>query len=383
MKIMISAGEASGDMHAASVVKEIKKICPKADVFGMGGAQMKVAGVRIIYDIENLGIIGIVEVIKHIPFFLHLRSFLKETMEKEKPDVLVCVDYPGFNMKLAEMARKLSIPVVYYIAPTIWAWQKGRAKKIVRDVKKVISIFPFEAAAYGKAGADVAYVGNPLIDTVKTTLSFEEALSYFGAHDSAKRILLMPGSRKNEVEGLLPVMLAAAQKIAGKADCEFFLPRASTIPREVLRDILQKYPDISVKITEDNVYDLMQICHACVASSGTATLETALMKLPTVLVYRLAPVTWFLAKHLVQVRYAGLPNLLLGKEVTPELLQDDVTAENIAAVMTPWVTDNDAWEKKRKELEEVRRVLDAGGAVRNAAQWIIKTAGEAHGHETK
>lgn len=383
MKIMISAGEASGDMHAASVAKEIKKICPKADIFGMGGAQMKAAGVRIIYDIENLGIIGIVEVLKHIPFFLRLRSFLKETMEKEKPDVLVCVDYPGLNMKLAEIARRLSIPVVYYIAPTIWAWQKGRAKKIVRDVKKVISIFPFEAEAYRRAGADVAYVGNPLIDTVKTTLSFEAALSYFGADISAKRILLMPGSRKNEVEGLLPVMLTAAQKIAGKADCEFFLPRASTIPREVLGDILQKYPDISVKITEDKVYDLMQICHACVASSGTATLETALMKLPTVLVYRLAPVTWFLAKHLVQVRYAGLPNLLLGKEVTPELLQDAVTAENIATVMIPWVTDNDAWEKKRKELDEVRRVLDAGGAVRNAAQWIIKTAGEAHGHEAK
>ena len=162
MKIMMSAGEASGDMHAARVAAEIRRIMPDAEIFGMGGADMRKNGVRIIYDIENLGIIGMVEIIKHIPFFFRLRDMLKEAMIKEKPDVLVCVDYPGFNMKLAHTAKELGIPVVYYIAPTIWAWHKGRAKNIVRDVTEVASIFPFEAEAYEKAGANVTFVGHPL-----------------------------------------------------------------------------------------------------------------------------------------------------------------------------------------------------------------------------
>lgn len=159
---------------------------------------MQKAGVRIIYDIENLGIIGFVEVIKHLPLFFKLLSFLKQKLKEEKPDVLVCVDYPGFNMKLAHAAKEMGIPVVYYIAPTIWAWNKSRAKNIVRDVKKVASIFPFEAKAYEKAGADVTFVGNPLADTVKPSLNYDEAMKFFNADRSKKRILLMPGSRKKK-----------------------------------------------------------------------------------------------------------------------------------------------------------------------------------------
>ena len=301
MKIMMSAGEASGDMHAGAVAAEIKKQMPDAEIFGMGGADMRRSGVRIIYDIENLGIIGVVEVIKHIPFFFRLRDFLKKAMTEEKPDVLVCVDYPGFNMKLAHTAKELGIPVVYYIAPTIWAWHRSRAKSIVRDVKRVASIFPFEARAYEEAGAPVTFVGHPLVDLVHPSMSFEEAMAHFGGKADKKRILLMPGSRKNEVSGLLPDMVKAAAELSKKADCQFFIPRASTIPMDFLQDILKKEPDVSFIVTEGNQYDLMQICDACIASSGTATLETALMELPTVLVYRLAPLTWKLANLLVHV----------------------------------------------------------------------------------
>ena len=193
MKIMMSAGEASGDMHAAAVAAELKRIMPEADIFGMGGADMRKSGVRIIYDIENLGIIGVVEVIRHIPFFFRLRAFLKKAMVEEKPDVLVCVDYPGFNMKLAHVAKELGIPVIYYIAPTIWAWNKGRAKNIVRDVEQVASIFPFEAEAYRKAGARVTFVGHPLADTVKPSMSFEEAMKYF--HLAEHRAVLVFGKQ--------------------------------------------------------------------------------------------------------------------------------------------------------------------------------------------
>lgn len=378
MKIMMSAGEASGDMHAAAVAAELKRIMPDADLFGMGGADMRKSGVRIIYDIENLGIIGVVEVIRHIPFFFRLRAFLKKAMVEEKPDVLVCVDYPGFNMKLAHVAKELGIPVIYYIAPTIWAWNKGRAKNIVRDVEQVASIFPFEAEAYRKAGARVTFVGHPLADTVKPSMSFEEAMDYFHGNPDKKRVLLMPGSRKNEVAGLLPVMIQAAEKLAEKEECQFFIPRASTISKEMLLSIIGK-TSLSIEITEGHQYDLMQICTACVASSGTATLETALMELPTVLVYKLAPFTWFLANFLVHVKYAGLPNLLLGREVTPELLQDRARAENIVSILLPWLQDEKARQKNIEEIREVRKALGSGGAVHRVAELIIKTAGAVHG----
>lgn len=376
MKIMMSAGEASGDMHAAAVAAEIKKENPQIDIFGMGGKNMREAGVRIVYDIEHLGIIGFVEVLKHLPLFLKLIKFLKETMINEKPDVLVCIDYPGLNMKIAHAAKEMGIPVVYYIAPTIWAWKKGRAKQIARDVRQVASIFPFEAEAYKKAGAPVTFVGHPLADTVKTSMSFEEAMEYFGGQKDKKRILLMPGSRKNEVSGLLPVMLDACKLISEKAECQFYLPKADTISDEFLKSFLLKHPELQVTITEGKQYDLMQICTACIASSGTATLETALMQLPTVLVYKLAPATWFIAKHVVEVKYAGLPNLLLQKEVTPELLQNQVTAENIANIIVPWITDEQIRARNINELQEVRKRLGDAGAVKRTARLILKTAGE-------
>lgn len=374
MKIMFSAGEASGDMHAAAVAAEIRRLCPDAELFGMGGASMARAGVRILYDIKDLGIIGVVEVIRHLPLFFRLRDLLREAMEREKPDVLVCVDYPGFNMKIAHLAKTMGIPVVYYIAPTIWAWNKSRAKPIARDVAQVASIFPFEADAYRRAGARVTFVGHPLADVVKPSMTEDEALTHFGADRDARRVLLMPGSRKNEVAGLLPVMLEAARRLHRDMKCQFFLPRAETIPREMLDGMLADAPELSVKVTEGRQYDLMRICHACAASSGTATLETALMELPTVLTYRLAPVTWMLAKLLVHVKYAGLPNLLLDREVTPELLQDRVTGGNIYTILHTWLTDENARQANIQGLREVRTALGEGGAVRRTAELVLRTA---------
>ncbi len=375
MKVMFSAGEASGDMHAAAVAAELSRLFPDVEMLGMGGAGMARAGVRIIYDIKDLGIIGVVEVVKHLPLFFRLRDLLRETMEREKPDVLVCVDYPGFNMRIAHMAKEMGIPVVYYIAPTIWAWNKSRGKAIARDVAEVASIFPFEAEAYRKAGAKVTFVGHPLADVVAPSMTREEAMDFFGANPAKKRILIMPGSRKNEVAGLLPTMLAAAAKISEAVDAEYFLPRAETISEAFLQEYLQGASGLSVHVTEGHQYDLMSICDVCMASSGTATLETALMSLPTVLTYRLAPFTWFLAKHLVHVKYAGLPNLLLDREVTPELLQDAVTADGIAGVLLPWLTDEAARKKNIEELSDVRRALGEGGAVRRVAELILKTGG--------
>ena len=374
MKIMFSAGEASGDTHGASVAKALLSKHPDATLFGMGGDLMKAAGVDIIYDIEQLGFIGIVEIIKHLPTFFKLRTFLKEAMLREKPDVLVCIDYPGFNMKLAKVAHDLGIPVVYYIAPTIWAWNKGRGKDIAKTVTKVASIFPFEAEAYQEFGVDVEFVGNPLVDIVKPTMTREEAFTYFGASPEARNILLMPGSRKQEVQGLLPTMLSAAEELAkSRSDLAFFLPRAHTIPRADLETIIQKY-SVPITITEGNNYDLMQICTACIAASGTATLETALMNVPTLLIYKVAPITYGIGKLLVNIKDIGLPNIIAKRRVIPELLQGEVTVSNVCNEMSQILDDTAIYEQMKLDLARVKVDLGAPGAVQRVADVIASVA---------
>ena len=374
MKIMFSAGEASGDTHGASVAKALLEKYPEAQLFGMGGDLMKQAGVDIIYDIQQLGFIGIVEIVKHLPTFFKLRSFLKEAILREKPDVLVCIDYPGFNMKLAKVAKELHIPVVYYIAPTIWAWNKGRGKDIAKTVTKVASIFPFEAEAYREFGVDVEFVGNPLVDIVHPTMSYESALAHFGADTTSRNILLMPGSRKQEVEGLLPTMLTAAERLyENHKDLKFFLPRAHTIPREDIDRILQAY-SVPVTVTEGYNYDLMQICTACIAASGTATLETALMNVPTVLIYKVASLTYVIGKLLVNIDHIGLPNIMAKRRIIPELLQGEVTPENVERELANILDHEAVYTQMKADLAQVKVELGAPGAVQRVADVIASVA---------
>ncbi|MDD7290425.1 MAG: lipid-A-disaccharide synthase [Veillonella caviae] len=376
MKIMFSAGEASGDTHGASVAKALREIYPSVEMFGMGGNLMDEAGVRIVYDIKNLGVIGLVEIVKSLPKFFKLRTYLKRIMMKERPDVLVCIDYPGFNMKLAEVAHQLGIPVLYYIAPTIWAWHSSRGKTIKKYVTKVASIFPFEAEAYSKYNCDVEFVGHPLVDIVHPTMTVDESMTYFNARAEAKRVLLMPGSRKQEVLSLLDVMLESGEKLLqSHEDVQFFLPRAHTIDRFELETFI-KERRVSVTITEDHTYDLMQICDVCLAASGTATLETAMMELPTILLYKVSPITYGIGKMVVNLSHVGLPNIIAGKEVIPELLQSDVSADNIVEHMLPLLDDLKENEHMRQELRTVRDKLGEPGAVKRVAELIYSLGKE-------
>lgn len=376
MKIMFSAGEASGDTHGASVAKALREVYPSVEMFGMGGNLMDEAGVRIVYDIKNLGVIGLVEIVKSLPKFFKLRTYLKRIMMKERPDVLVCIDYPGFNMKLAEVAHQLGIPVLYYIAPTIWAWHSSRGKTIKKYVTKVASIFPFEAEAYSKYNCDVEFVGHPLVDIVHPTMSVDESMTYFNARAEAKRVLLMPGSRKQEVLSLLDVMLESGEKLLqSHEDVQFFLPRAHTIDRFELETFI-KERRVPVTITEDHTYDLMQICDVCLAASGTATLETAMMELPTILLYKVSPITYGIGKMVVNLSHVGLPNIIAGKEVIPELLQSDVSADNIVEHMLPLLDDLKENEHMRQELRTVRDKLGEPGAVKRVAELIYSLGKE-------
>lgn len=373
-KIMISVGEASGDLHGASVANALKQIQPDVRLVGMGGKAMRDAGVDIIYDIADLGVIGFVEVLKNLRRLFQLRDMLADYMRQERPDVLVVIDYPDFNMRLAKIAKELGIPVISYISPSAWAWRKGRAKDVGKIVDRVAAIFPFEADVYREAGANVTFVGHPLLDIVKPALTKEEALRYFNADPARHKVLLMPGSRKQEILGLLPVMMEAAERIVENVpDCQFFLPIASTISREMLQDITSKY-SVPVELTSGYTYDLMGICDVAVAASGTATLETSLMGTPTVIIYTVARLTYFLAKFLVKIPHIGLPNIIAGRRIVPELLQDQVNASNITLETVRLLTDTTVRAETLTSLAEVREKLGSTGAVNRVAEVILEVA---------
>lgn len=374
MKIMISVGEASGDLNGASVANALKLLRPDVELVGMGGKAMAAAGVEILYDITDLGVIGIVEVVKNLRRLFKLRDFLADYMAKSRPDVLVIIDYPGFNVRLAKVAKQLGIPVVSYISPSAWAWGKGRAKEVAETVERLAAIFPFEADVYREAGAKVTFVGHPLLDIVKPGMSKEEAFTYFAATPHYPRVLLMPGSRQQEISNLLPDILAAAEKIAVKEpNCQFFLPVASTISREMLQTMLQNYK-IKVTLTTSHTYDLMHICDLAIAASGTATLETSLMQVPTVIIYKVNALTYFLGKFLVKIPNIGLPNIVAGRRIMPELLQSGANPDAIAAESIRLLFDKEVRQQAMIDLAEVREKLGDTGAVERVAQVILEVA---------
>ena len=379
MKIMFSAGEASGDMHGAKLAEVMKQQDPSIELIGMGGEQMKKAGVRIVYDIQNLGFIGVGEILRKIPFFFRLRDFLVQTMLDEKPDVLVCIDYPGFNMRLIKKAKEAGIPVVYYIWPTIWAWHKSRGRTIAQYTDLAISLFPFEAQMYEEMGTHVVYAGHPLLDTVHAGQSRDEIVPALGLDAQKKTVLLMPGSRMQEVKGLLPPMLEAAKEISKAVpQVQFLLPRASTIDRSVLASMIAD-SGVDAYIGETNVYDMMAVSTAAIAASGTATLETALMELPTLLIYRVSSLTYWLSKLLVHIDSIGLPNIIMGRRIMPELWQDEVTAKHIAQVIVPILTDASRHDELKQAMAEVRRTMGQSGAVQRIAKTILEFAKEKQG----
>lgn len=381
MKIMLSAGEASGDLHGANLAEALKAVDPQVELIGMGGEQMRKAGVRIVYDIKNLGVIGIGEIIKKIPFFYKLRTFLVNTMKEEKPDALVCIDYPGFNMKLIEKAKEAGIPVIYYILPTIWAWHKSRGNVIAEYTDLAVSLFPFEAEMYKKMGTNVVYGGHPLLDTVKPSMSKDEAYSFFGLQQGKKTVLFMPGSRVQEVQSLYGKMLAAGKLLQDKVEgLQFMVPKASTIDRHMLEEAARE-ANLEVHIGEERAYDMMNIADAAICASGTATLETALMGVPTLLVYRVNALTYWLSKILVHLDSIGLPNIISGHRIMPELWQDEVTPENIEAAVLPWLVDAAASEEARHLMAGVRCQMGEAGAVRRTAEIISEFVKEKQLHE--
>ena len=376
MKIMISAGEASGDMHAGALVREIKKIDSKAEVFGMGGDCLRNAGGEVLFDIKEHGVMGIFEVIKKLPQLFKLRDDMARVMDERRPDVLVVIDYPEFNMRLAKVAKSKGIPIVSFIAPSAWVWRKGRAKGISELVDKITSIFPMEYDCYKEAGADIEFVGHPLMDIVKPTKTKEETRAKLGIDESNKIVLLLPGSRLQEIKNMLPQMLKTAKIMKAKdPSLEFIMPRANTIPKEMLTSALKEYDTNYVRITEEETYDLMNISDVAVATSGTVTLEAAILELPCVICYKTSALTAFIARSVIGIKTIGLPNIVAGRIVMPELLQETMTPENMAKEAFNLIKGPGAIQAKL-DLKEVHRKLGEEGALKKVAEITFKVANE-------
>ncbi len=374
-KIFLSAGEASGDLHAGAITKAILELDPQAQIFGMGGDAMRKAGGEVIFDLKEYSVMGFVEILGALPKFFALRKAFRRVMEERKPDCFVTIDYPEFNMRAAKVAKELNIPVLSFIPPSAWAWRKSRAVSVGRLVDKVACIYPFAYDVYKAAGANVEFVGNPLVDIVKPHLPKAEALAKAGKVEGKPLILLLPGSRVKEITGVLPVMLEAAGIIReALPQVDFVLQKAPTIDRELLEGIIAAAGE-TVRIVEGDGYDVMSVADVALATSGTVTLEAALCGLPAIICYAANPLSVAIAKRFVTVKYIGLPNLLAGREILPELIQEKMTSGNMAKGILHFLHPEE-YKKIREELAAVVKKLGPGGATRRVAQLILNLAGD-------
>ncbi|MFS8627840.1 MAG: lipid-A-disaccharide synthase [Limnochordales bacterium] len=372
-RILLSAGEASGDMHAAELAARLRERDGAVEMYGMGGPLMRRAGVDVLFDPTSISTVGFAEALRSLGVFRKVLRRLEEAMAQRPPDVAVLVDFPGFNLKLAEAAARRGVPIVYYMSPSAWAWGKGRAYKLARLGATICAVFPFEEAVYREAGAEVVYVGHPLVARVKPGASREELRRELGVGPQDLLVALLPGSRRQELAALLGPMLEAAAIIRRKRpEARFAVPVAHTLDVETVRKAVSG-AGVPVAVVPGRAYDVMHAADAAIISMGTATLEAALLGLPHVACYRLSPVTYAVAKRLVRISRYAMPNIVAGKDIVPELLQDDVTGPRLAEAVLA-LLDPAARERVRAELAQVKAALGEGDAAGRAAGVILAKA---------
>ena len=371
MKIMLSAGETSGDLHGAALARELRALDPSIALIGFGGAEMAAAGVTLRQNYTDYNVMGISAVLLNLRRIFALLDDLTHLMEEERPDVLVIIDYPDFNWRLAARAKERGIPVFSYIPPSAWAWRKGRAKSCAALADEIVAIFPHELPPYEAAGANISFVGNPLIDTVRAEMEPEEACRHFGIEENDVPILLMPGSRCEEIERLLPPMLGAAEILQTRDPARhFFLPVAGGVDEQRIEEHLAASP-VEVTLTHDARYALMKAARAAIAASGTVVMEAAVMGLPAVVLYRMSALSYFVGRLLIDVPRFSLPNILLGETFETELLQGAVQPERIAAAMEPIIADGEARSYVMERLARAVEMLGEPHAARRVAEKII------------
>jgi lipid-A-disaccharide synthase len=371
---MIIAGEASGDLHGANLARDLKILESGLELSGVGGAGMAEAGVKLFYDISNLAVMGIIEVLNRLKDIRSAMNILEKQFRSEPPDLLILIDYPGFNLELARRAKKYNIPVLYYISPKIWAWREGRIKRIKKYVDRMAVILPFEKKFYREHGVDVDFVGNPLLGQVQAASPPAEFKARHNIDLDASVIGIMPGSRRQEIAKLLPLFLQAAVKLNSTIEkCVFLLPLASTLTEDEIKEHGGQHGRmLDVRVIEDEHYEAMAACDAAMAASGTLTMELAILRVPMVVCYRISIVSALLVKPFIKVKYASLVNLVAEKEVVPELLQGMATPENIYKKILPLLLKKETRDAMRKELTMVCDKLGGPGASRRTAKLAIE-----------
>ena len=369
--VMILAGEASGDAHAAEFVEQLKRERPGIEISGMGGRAMMRAGVDVFFDSSVIAVVGLVEVIKHWGDIKRAMAVVRERLEKTRPDLLVLVDYPEFNLKMARRARELGIRVLFYISPQVWAWRPKRIHKIGKLIDHMAVIFRFEQDYYEQVGIPVSFVGHPLVDKVKPATDPAALRERLGLGADDKVIGLFPGSRQSEITRLLPLMLKTARLLRQRdPQTRFLLPVASTLD---LREIERRCADsgLDIILDGDDVYATISCCDAIASCSGTVTLEIALLGVPMCIVYRMSPLSYLIMSRLITIPHIGLANIVAGKAVAREFLQGEANAENLCAELTALIEDRDYRQRVIAGLARVRENLGAGDGSRNMAKLII------------
>ena len=370
MKIMLSAGEASGDLHGAALAKALKELKGDIEIVGFGGDMMETAGVRLWANYKSYNVMGVLEVVLNLRRILNLLDFLAKKIEEERPDLFVLIDYPDFNWRLAKKAKALGVKVFSYIPPSAWAWRRGRAKDCARIADEFVAIFPHELEPYEEVGAKISFLGNPLVDTVVPTMTKEAAREYFEV-DNEPVVLLLPGSRLQEIRRIFPIMLKAAELLLEyRPDTRFYLPVADNIDEKLLQNYIGE-ANISIVLAHENRYDLMQIGDFAIATSGTVVMEAALLELPCVALYKMSAFNYFIAKLFVHVEHFTLPNLLLKKRAIPELLQDEVTAENIFSEAKKLYEGEAERKVVINDLKAAKAILGESGATKRIAKKIL------------
>lgn len=367
---LIVAGEASGDLHGSNLVSALSEFLPQAQFTGMGGSKMREAGVATLFGIERMGTVGVVEVLGEFGHYYKVYRTLKREIASRRYDAVILIDYPTLNLRLAKQARRFGCPVFFFISPQIWAWRKGRIRHIRESVSKMFVVLPFEEKLYLDSGVDAEFLGHPFVDMVLPSRTRAESREKYSLSPKIKTVGLLPGSRMNEINSLLDVMVQAGEKIRDElGSCQFLLPVADSIDPDIIRQRLGTNP-LGIQLIEGESYDVMNSCDMLIIASGSATLEAGILGCPMVIIYKLNPLTHLLARWLVKIPLVGLVNIVAGEEVVPELIQDKVTAENISTQVLAVLQTPEKEQAIRERLLEIRKTLGEPGVMKVVAKRI-------------
>jgi len=371
-KVLIIAGEVSGDIHGANLVRAVKERLSNVEFYGLGGKNMEASGVKLYYNLVDIAVLGVFEVIKKYITFRKILNIVVRKLDSEKFDCVILIDYPGFNLRFARYVKNRGIPIVYYISPQVWAWGGGRIKLIKKLVNKIVVFFRFEEELYKNQGLQVEFVGHPLVDVVKPSLTKEEALKLFGLESGKKTITFFPGSRAFEVKALLPIMLEAGELIKKECpDVQFLIARLTSLKKELFDKFLNR-SSIKATLVEGKTYEAIEAADLMIIKSGTGTLETAILGKPMIITYKAALLTYLITRMVIRLPYIGLANVIAGEKIIPEFLQYNAKPYKIAKEAVSLLNNPKRIDEMKRSLIKIKESLGGPGANERAADVVVR-----------